>query len=1577
MNKIYKLVWSKVRNMYVAVSELAKSRTKASGRSGIARTVVAGVLACLLSCGAVMPVYAIEFIGNDTDTNHKVLDNINYGAIDYSEGLLPSDFKQQLIEAQGNNDSFNSDSDVSFMVQTDADNNLFCYVRAFLVNGGSNFFKLSLDEVPSFVLDDLNKNRSFASYGAIRQFNDSSITLGLGSKATSDKSIAVGNNDIVRGTGAVAIGNDIVYSALPPETWTIYPYPGRRTSYDENHSIGGATTVGSIAIGNNISVREEKTIGIGQDVLTKGYKGIAIGSGSSSNSEKAIALGSDSNGLGDLSVAIGPNSISSYKSVALGTGALAYNSRSIAIGADSQALMIPYGMELNEYVQTGSVAIGADSKALSNLSIAVGDNAVAEEGKAWAISVGANSYSGLLGAHAIGYGSKAYGKNSVALGRQAITGTDTSEKLRPAPSSFVGSDETVGTNAVSVGYLALASANNAMAMGYKSTATGENAMAFGSGNINTDSDFTDSLTIASAKNSLAVGFNTKVSGEGSVAIGSNSSATGANSIVLGAGSSSAEDNVLAVGSASNRRRIVNVKEGVLSKTSTDAVTGSQLYATNQNIAGFASDIRKNKDNITNLNTSVTAALESVSATSSLVNTIDALKADASLNNLTAAGQQVISNAAANAVQEYMKANGLTANNENNNSSSQNSAVNNLLMTSKNYSLNMDDMLRTSLATGNGAGLLSAGNFSKISADNIEAVTGADVYAYLKEMGLARDGKFIYYPNRANDGSDVILGNASVTDSADGGVVDSVIIGTGASIESESCYLYNSIAIGTGAKVHAYGDSSSDSIAIGSGAYVGYNNSIAIGAGSRTSTVYAIAIGDSSSVSGGNSVALGSDVIVDGMDSVAIGSGSFADKAEVVSLGYNAGNAAYDVYKWPTSVTSFGGKYNSSGFASVQIGSGSLSPGEKAASLGNNAVALGEKSVAIGALSVAHEIDTVSFGHNSTDIDIYGDDYGKDYYRRLTHVADGIDDHDVATVGQLKKISGGKTYNSGTGIAIDTDDNIHVKNVLMYDSDSNDTASMAGASGTKLTNLKQATLSNTSTDAVTGSQLFATNQNIAGFASDIKKNKDNISNLNSSVTAALESVSASSSLVDTLNNTKADASLNNLTATGQQVIKNTAIDALQEYIATQEDTRKSVEANTEPMLMRSVPLMRSVNPVPADTNYVVYDDNIANRITLEGENGTVIGNLADGVNNDEAVNVGQLSAVKSELEGRVKGTEDLLAGDWDGFTVKEHLDTKADKSSVYTKTETDGLLADKADVSYVDNGLALKADKDSVYTKLEADSLFVNQDEMKDALEKKADRDASNIDVQAWSDKLATGEIESGNTGLVNGGTVYEAISRINGSDMIVADYDTASVRIASDGRYDGLDVVDISKSDGTGRVLAGVITNPDDKTSAANVGYVEAVGQNVANAVSNRFNQMDNKVNKVGASAAALAALTPASFEGDEKWSLAASVGNYRDATAGAIGAFYRPAENVMMNVRGSFGNSENMVAAGIAVALNKGDIPGVTKRQLAKAVTELRVEREADKAALASQANEIEELRAMVHEMAMRMNERKESNVK
>lgn len=245
------------------------------------------------------------------------------------------------------------------------------------------------------------------------------------------------------------------------------------------------------------------------------------------------------------------------------------------------------------------------------------------------------------------------------------------------------------------------------------------------------------------------------------------------------------------------------------------------------------------------------------------------------------------------------------------------------------------------------------------------------------------------------------------------------------------------------------------------------------------------------------------------------------------------------------------------------------------------------------------------------------------------------------------------------------------------------------------------------------------------------------------------------------------------------------------------------------------------------------------------------------------------------------------------------------------------------------------------------------------------REAKDIDVSKWAEALGTGEVADGDFNLVTGGKVYTAIQNINtAGGTVTPDFVNGELHIGGNAMYDGIDVVNVSKSDGSSRVITGVATNPRDPASVANVAYVDTIGQSIVNSMNGEFNRVYDRVNKVGANAVALASLTPASFEGDEKWSLAASMGHYKGETAGAIGAFYRPAENVMMNVRGAVGNGENMIGAGVAVSLSKGDVPGLTKRQLARAVNT-----QAD--VIKKQASEIEVLKARMTELEKRLAER------
>ena len=99
---------------------------------------------------------------------------------------------------------------------------------------------------------------------------------------------------------------------------------------------------------------------------------------------------------------------------------------------------------------------------------------------------------------------------------------------------------------------------------------------------------------------------------------------------------------------------------------------------------------------------------------------------------------------------------------------------------------------------------------------------------------------------------------------------------------------------------------------------------------------------------------------------------------------------------------------------------------------------------------------------------------------------------------------------------------------------------------------------------------------------------------------------------------------------------------------------------------------------------------------------------------------------------------------------------------------------------------------------------------------------------------------------------------------------------------------------------------------------VDGVENRVTN-VENRVDKMDSRIDKVGANAAAMANLHPLEFDEDSKWNVAAAVGNYKGETAAAVGAFYRPNEDVMFNLSTTFGNDENMVGGGVSLRLGKG----------------------------------------------------------
>lgn len=144
--------------------------------------------------------------------------------------------------------------------------------------------------------------------------------------------------------------------------------------------------------------------------------------------------------------------------------------------------------------------------------------------------------------------------------------------------------------------------------------------------------------------------------------------------------------------------------------------------------------------------------------------------------------------------------------------------------------------------------------------------------------------------------------------------------------------------------------------------------------------------------------------------------------------------------------------------------------------------------------------------------------------------------------------------------------------------------------------------------------------------------------------------------------------------------------------------------------------------------------------------------------------------------------------------------------------------------------------------------------------------------------------------------------------------------------------------DAGGKKITNVAQGDLSKTSmdAVNGSQLHETNINVANN-SMRINKLGDRVNKVGAGAAALAALQPMDFDPDDKWSFAAGYGNYAGENAAAIGAYYRPDEKVMFSVGGTVGNGENMVNAGISFALDRTNHVSNSRTALAREVIDLR----------------------------------------
>lgn len=559
MNRIYKVIWSKVKHQYVVVSELAHSCTKGAAISAGRHTAAVLTVLALTAGVGIVPAWAADVHSDNADYSLAGGYNASVG-----QGSTHSTVLGTLASAGDSNDN--------------------SIVAGYKAKAGDNV-------VDSTVIG-ANSSQGGATLGnntAIGSNSDGAIAIG-GDPDTNDEettAATVGNN----ATNAIAMGTNA-------------------TVNDNGQN--------SIAIGNGATISKNSTASIAMglnaqvDTGTGANNAIAIGSSAHAGGVGGIAIGKEAGTIGAKTgaVAIGINAKAASNSIVMGQNAIADAAQTVAIGYGAKSHS-GYGAAIGAFAEVGSnsdgLALGGYSRVGNNAkkSIAIGTSGRGYTEGRTEVKDGA-SYSIAMG------GKTTVGENavqSVAIGGyQAIVGNNAKYSTAIGTFSDIAANVEHGT---AVGYNTNVDANYGTALGNGASANGEWSTALGaSTNAKQQATAVGSNAKALAGNSVAVGVNSSVA-EGaycSVALGTSSKVEEGDEFTttdledfkkkLGDTYNAAWNitsadgtlGVVSVGAKGKERRLVNVARGRIDADSTDAVNGSQLY-------GLASDLNEKIENL--------------------------------------------------------------------------------------------------------------------------------------------------------------------------------------------------------------------------------------------------------------------------------------------------------------------------------------------------------------------------------------------------------------------------------------------------------------------------------------------------------------------------------------------------------------------------------------------------------------------------------------------------------------------------------------------------------------------------------------------------------------------------------------------------------------------------------------------------------------------------------------------------------------------------------------------------------------------------------------------------------------------
>ena len=640
------------------------------------------------------------------------------------------------------------------------------------------------------------------------------------------------------------------------------------------------------------------------------------------------------------------------------------------------------------------------------------------------------------------------------------------------------------------------------------------------------------------------------------------------------------------------------------------------------------------------------------------------------------------------------------------------------------------------------------------------------------------------------------------------------------------------------------------------------------------------------------------------------------------------------------VISLGNKNTVTADDAVAIGNGTTVSAESGVAIGVGSVAdrvAGSEKGALGAFAPANIPTTEKSTWTSTKGAVSVGDTANDITRQITNVAAGSEDTDAVNVAQLKQVASQAeraktTVSAGTNTTVTstvaedghTDYKVNLnKDLTGIESMTNGLSSIRMGNGGTVTINNRVTIDQSgkisgvaagevkegSTDAVNGSQLHAVQQEAGKHTKVVN---------GSNITVEETDQDGQKTYKVGLNK---DLLLGDITGKNVSISGTNGTIETTGSIATKDKIYAANGAKLADVNVTGDTISNDKSSVKLDKDGTVA---INNKVTVD-QNGKVSGVAAGDISDTstDAVNGSQLKATNdrvSQVEGDITNIKSDITD------IKGDVKNLGDR---VTKVEQEAGKHTK--VVNGSNVTVEETDQDGQKTY----KVGLNRDLLL------GDITGKNVSISGTNGTIET-------TGsIATKDKIYAAngakLADVNVTGDTISN-DKSSVKLDKDGTVAINNKVTVDQNGKVSGVAAGDIS--EKSTDAVNGSQLFATSQQVAqNAQS--INKLGNRINKVGAGAAALAALHPLDFDPDDKWDFAAGYGNYNGENAAAIGAYYRPNEDTMFSVGGSFGNGENMVNAGVSLKLGQGNHVSTSKVAMAKEIKDLRKELECLKSAL------------------------------